>query len=43
MPVRMYSDRHPSVVELPGIEPATEMVLTCGNTEFHDAKRRETT
>jgi hypothetical protein len=30
-------------VELPGIEPATEIALTCGNTEFDDAKRREST
>jgi hypothetical protein len=30
-------------VELPGIEPATKIVLTCGNTEFEDAKRREST
>lgn len=31
------------MVELPGIEPAAEMVLTCGNAEFEYAKRRETT
>jgi hypothetical protein len=32
-----------SVVELPGIEPATEIVLTCRNVESDDAKARETT
>ncbi len=30
-------------VELPGIEPATEMALTCGNAEFQYARQRETT
>jgi hypothetical protein len=30
-------------VELPGIEPDTEFVLSCGNAEFDDAKHRETT
>jgi hypothetical protein len=30
-------------VELPGIEPASEIVLTCVNVEPDDAKRRETT
>ncbi len=32
-----------SVVELPGIEPSAKSLLTCRNTEFADAKRRETT
>jgi hypothetical protein len=31
----------PLLVELPGIKPVTEITLTCGNAEFHDAKRRE--
>jgi hypothetical protein len=31
------------VVELPGIEPAPKMVVTCGNAEFDSAKVRETT
>jgi hypothetical protein len=31
------------LVELPGIEPATKIVLTCGNAESDDAKRREKT
>jgi hypothetical protein len=31
------------LVELPGIEPAPKMVVSCGNVEFNDAKRRETT
>jgi hypothetical protein len=30
-------------VELPGIEPAAQKRLTCGNVEFDDAKARETT
>jgi hypothetical protein len=30
-------------VELPGIEPGFKTELNCGNTELHDAKRRETT
>jgi hypothetical protein len=30
-------------VELPGIEPATEIALTGGNAEFEYEKRRETT
>jgi hypothetical protein len=30
-------------VELPGIEPATEIQLTCRNAEFDYAKVRETT
>jgi hypothetical protein len=30
-------------MELPGIEPATEIALSCGNTEFDDAKQLETT
>jgi hypothetical protein len=30
-------------VELPGIEPDTEFVVSCGNAEFDDAKQRETT
>ena len=30
-------------VELPGIEPATENDLTCGNACFDYAKRRENT
>jgi hypothetical protein len=29
--------------ELPGIEPAPKMGLTCGNVGFDYAKRRETT
>ena len=29
------------LVELPGIEPATKIPLTCGNIEFKYAKRRE--
>jgi hypothetical protein len=29
--------------ELPGIEPATEIALSCENTESGDAKRREST
>ena len=28
-------------VELPGIEPASEIALTCGNAGLDDAKRRE--
>jgi hypothetical protein len=31
------------LVELPGIEPAAEIVLTCGNVEIPYAKRREST
>jgi hypothetical protein len=31
------------LVELPGIEPATEIDLTCGNAETDDAKVREMT
>jgi hypothetical protein len=31
------------VVEQPGIEPAMEMALTCGNAELDDVKVRETT
>ena len=31
------------LVELPGIEPATENPLTCGNVASDDAKQRETT
>src|SRR6478609_4618274 len=31
----------PPVVELPGIEPATEIALSCGNAEFDDAKQRK--
>jgi hypothetical protein len=31
------------LVELPGIEPGTEMALTCKNTENRYAKARETT
>ena len=31
------------LVELPGIEPAPEIVLSCENTRFADAKRREMT
>jgi hypothetical protein len=30
-------------VELPGIEPSPKISLTCGNIEFCDAKRREST
>jgi hypothetical protein len=30
-------------VELPGIEPAAKIELTCRNAEFDDAKQRETT
>jgi hypothetical protein len=30
-------------VELPGIEPAPKMVVTCGNAEFDYPKVRETT
>ena len=30
-------------VELPGIEPAPKIAVTCGNAEFDDAKVRETT
>jgi hypothetical protein len=30
-------------VEPPGIEPAAEIIVTCGNAENNDAKRRETT
>ena len=30
-------------VELPGFEPATEIVLNCENAEFDYAKVRETT
>jgi hypothetical protein len=30
-------------VELPGIEPAAEIVLTCGNAELDYAKQREMT
>lgn len=30
-------------VELPGIEPVSEIELTCENTEFGYAKRREST
>ena len=33
----------PPVVELPGIEPATEIALSCGNAEAGYAKRREST
>jgi hypothetical protein len=33
----------PFPVELPGIEPAAKNDMACGNTEFDDAKRRETT
>jgi hypothetical protein len=33
----------PRLVELPGIEPATEIALTCKNAENHYAKVRETT
>jgi hypothetical protein len=32
-----------SLVELPGIERVPKISLTCGNTGFDDAKRRETT
>ena len=28
-------------VELPGIESGTKIVLTCGNADIRDAKRRE--
>jgi hypothetical protein len=31
------------VVELPGIEPATEIPLACGNAEVDDANAREST
>ena len=31
------------VVELPGIEPDTEIALNCGNATFDDAKQRQTT
>jgi len=31
------------LVELPGIETGTEIELTCENTEFGHAKRREST
>jgi hypothetical protein len=31
------------LVELPGIEPAAKIGVTCGNTELDDAKQRETT
>jgi hypothetical protein len=31
------------LVELPGIEPGAEIMLTCRNAEFDDAKVRETT
>ena len=30
-------------MELPGIELAAEIALTCGNAELDDAKRREST
>jgi hypothetical protein len=30
-------------VELPGIEPAPKIAVSCGNTEFDYAKRRKTT
>ncbi len=30
-------------VELPGIEPSPKNLLTCGNLEFDDTKRREST
>jgi hypothetical protein len=33
----------PFKMELPGIEPATEMLLSCGNAEFGCAKRRQKT
>ena len=31
------------MVELPGIEPALENALNCGNTKFNGAKVRQTT
>jgi hypothetical protein len=31
------------LVELPGIEPAANPAVACGNAEFDDSKRRETT
>ena len=32
-----------SLVELPGIEPAPKMAVSCGNVEFDYAKRRQMT
>jgi hypothetical protein len=40
-PVRVQNDSLP--LELPGIEPALEMVVNCGNVEFNYAKRRQMT
>jgi hypothetical protein len=31
------------VAELPGIEPVAKSRVSCGNAEFDNAKRRETT
>jgi hypothetical protein len=31
------------LVELPGIEPAIEIALSCTNTEVDDVRRREST
>ena len=31
------------LVELPGIEPGTETGLTCDDSDFDHAKRRQTT
>jgi hypothetical protein len=33
---------HPRRAELPGIEPATKIAVTCGNAYYGDAERRET-
>jgi len=39
---RVAADLHLSV-ELPGIEPAALIAVTCNNAEFEYAKRREST
>jgi hypothetical protein len=40
---RLYDLTCSFLVELPGIEPAPEISLTCGNSGSNDAKRREST
>jgi hypothetical protein len=43
MPTKKGRSAAALVVELPGIEPATEMALTSGDTGFDDPKQREST
>jgi hypothetical protein len=43
IPIKKGRSTASLLVELPGIEPATEITLSCRNVRIDDAKVRETT